>query len=49
MAAAVSWFDAMRQARGTADLVQAQRDYFGAHGFERVDGRDAPHGPWHRS
>jgi 6-phosphogluconate dehydrogenase len=47
MAAAVSFFDTMRRARGTADLIQAQRDFFGAHGFERVDGQDAPHGPWH--
>lgn len=49
MAAALSWFDTMRQARGTADLIQAQRDFFGAHGFARVDGQDAPHGPWQRT
>lgn len=47
MSAALAFFDTMRRARGTADLIQAQRDFFGAHGFERVDGRDAPHGPWH--
>ncbi|HLP68287.1 MAG TPA: hypothetical protein VK181_12295, partial [Rhizobium sp.] len=35
-----------RQARGTANLIQAQRDFFGAHGFERTDGLDRPHGPW---
>lgn len=45
--AAVSYFDAMRTARSTANMIQAQRDFFGAHGFERVDrdGRDF-HGPW---
>lgn len=47
MAAALSYFDAVRRARGTANLVQAQRDFFGRHGFERVD-RDGTgfHGPW---
>jgi len=47
MAAALAYFDTMRQARGTAALIQAQRDFFGAHGFERVDidGTDH-HGPW---
>ncbi len=45
--AALAYFDTMRQARGTTDLIQAQRDFFGAHGFERVDGGDGNHGPWH--
>ncbi|MEH6834661.1 MULTISPECIES: NADP-dependent phosphogluconate dehydrogenase [Falsihalocynthiibacter] len=44
--AALAYFDTMRQARGTTDLVQAQRDFFGAHGFERVDQPGAHHGPW---
>ena len=44
--AALSWFDSMRQARGSADLIQAQRDFFGAHGFERLDGAGPAHGPW---
>ena len=46
-AAALSYFDTVRRARGTTDLVQAQRDFFGRHGFERVD-RDGTgyHGPW---
>ncbi len=44
--AALSWHDSMRQARGSANLIQAQRDFFGAHGFERLDGIKAPHGPW---
>lgn len=34
---ALGYFDSMRSARLPADLIQAQRDYFGAHTFERVD------------
>jgi 6-phosphogluconate dehydrogenase len=36
----------MRQARGTANLLQAQRDFFGAHGFQRIDRPGSFHGPW---
>lgn len=36
-ASALSYFDGMRSERVPADLIQAQRDYFGAHTFERVD------------
>ncbi len=43
---ALSYFDAYRQGRGTANLVQAQRDFFGAHGFERIDMKGPQHGPW---
>ena len=46
LAAALSWFDTLRQARGTTDLIQAQRDFFGAHSFERVDIEGHHHGPW---
>lgn len=46
-AAALAYFDTMRQGRGTTDLVQGQRDFFGAHGFVRVDtGEVDQHGPW---
>jgi 6-phosphogluconate dehydrogenase len=34
---ALSYFDAYRAERLPASLVQAQRDYFGAHTYERVD------------
>ncbi|MDG2299516.1 MAG: NADP-dependent phosphogluconate dehydrogenase [Planktomarina sp.] len=47
LAAALSWFDTLRQARGTTDLIQAQRDFFGAHSFTRVDIEGNHHGPWH--
>jgi 6-phosphogluconate dehydrogenase len=42
----LAWFDLMRTARGTANMIQGQRDYFGLHGFERLDGLVRPHGPW---
>jgi len=38
---ALAYFDGYRSARLPANLLQAQRDYFGAHTFERVD---APRG-----
>jgi len=44
--AALAYFDTMRHGRGTTDLIQAQRDFFGAHGFERADGGTGHHGPW---
>jgi 6-phosphogluconate dehydrogenase len=34
---ALAYFDSMRSERLPANLVQAQRDFFGAHTFERVD------------
>jgi 6-phosphogluconate dehydrogenase len=46
LVAALSWFDTLRQARGTTDLIQAQRDFFGAHSFERLDVEGHHHGPW---
>ena len=35
--AALAYFDSYRQNRLPANLLQAQRDYFGAHTFERLD------------
>ena len=35
--AALSYFDSYRSAQLPANLLQAQRDYFGAHTYERVD------------
>ena len=34
---ALSYFDGYRAERLPANLLQAQRDYFGAHTYERVD------------
>jgi 6-phosphogluconate dehydrogenase len=36
-ASALSYYDAYRSARLPANLLQAQRDYFGAHTYERTD------------
>jgi 6-phosphogluconate dehydrogenase len=47
LSAALGYFDTMRQARGTANMIQGQRDYFGLHGFARLDsGASDQHGPW---
>jgi 6-phosphogluconate dehydrogenase len=37
MSSALSFYDGYRQANLPANLLQAQRDYFGAHTYERVD------------
>ena len=37
MSSALAFYDGYRQARLPANLLQAQRDYFGAHTYERVD------------
>ncbi len=37
MSAALSYFDGITCARLPANLLQAQRDYFGAHTYERLD------------
>ena len=41
LSAAISYFDSLRTRRLPANLLQAQRDYFGAHTYERTD---APRG-----
>ncbi len=37
MGSAVSFYDGYRNKRLPANMIQAQRDYFGAHTYERVD------------
>jgi 6-phosphogluconate dehydrogenase len=37
MSTALNYFDGYRNDRLPANLLQAQRDYFGAHTYERVD------------
>jgi len=47
LSAGLAWFDMMRTGRSTANMIQGQRDFFGAHGFERLDqGGTGLHGPW---
>ncbi|MFN4173830.1 MAG: decarboxylating NADP(+)-dependent phosphogluconate dehydrogenase, partial [Parachlamydiaceae bacterium] len=37
MSSGLSYFDGYRTSRGSANLIQALRDYFGAHTYERID------------
>jgi len=43
---ALAYFDAYRSARLPANLTQAQRDYFGAHTYRRVDKEGSFHTQW---
>jgi 6-phosphogluconate dehydrogenase len=43
---ALSYYDSYRQARLPANLLQAQRDYFGAHTYQRTDKPGAFHSEW---
>lgn len=45
-ASAVAYFDSYRSERLPANLVQAQRDFFGAHTFERTDRPGSFHANW---
>ncbi len=45
-ASSLSYFDSYRTARLPANLIQAQRDYFGAHTYERVDRPGTFHTNW---
>lgn len=44
--AALSYYDQLRTARSSANLIQAQRDYFGAHTFQRTDREGVFHHEW---
>ncbi len=46
LCSALAYFDGMRQGRSSAAMIQAQRDFFGAHGFKRTDRDGDHHGPW---
>ncbi len=46
MSSALAYFDGYRSARLPANLLQAQRDFFGAHTYERID---APRGQFHHT
>jgi 6-phosphogluconate dehydrogenase len=37
LSAALAFYDGYRRERLPANMIQAQRDYFGAHTYERVD------------
>jgi 6-phosphogluconate dehydrogenase len=46
MSASLAYFDAYRAVSLPANLIQAQRDYFGAHTFERIDKAGVFHAQW---
>ena len=46
---ALAYFDAYRSAWLPANLIQAQRDYFGAHTYERVDAKGTFHTQWEQT
>tara|TARA_Y100000389_G_scaffold41513_2_gene36219 strand:+ start:5058 stop:6458 length:1401 start_codon:yes stop_codon:yes gene_type:complete len=48
MQGAWSYFTALKTEKSTANIIEAQRDYFGAHGFLRIDNKSNSlhHGPW---
>ncbi len=43
---AIAYYDSYRRARLPANLIQAQRDYFGAHTYERTDKPGVFHSSW---
>lgn len=46
-ASAISYYDSYRSARLPANIIQAQRDYFGAHTYERIDQEGDFHFDWY--
>lgn len=46
LSAGLAYFDTLRTGRSTANMIQAQRDFFGLHGFKRIDKDGDFHGPW---
>jgi 6-phosphogluconate dehydrogenase len=45
---ALSYFDAYRSERLPTNLIQAQRDYFGAHTYQRIDEPGTFHTEWNK-
>ena len=45
----LSYLDAYRSRWLPANLIQAQRDYFGAHTYERIDAKGTYHTEWEKS
>ena len=46
LAGSLAYYDAYRSERLPANLLQAQRDYFGAHGYRRIDKPGSFHTRW---
>ena len=48
LSASLAYYDSLRTARLPQNLIQAQRDYFGAHGYRRIDKPGSFHTKWQR-
>jgi 6-phosphogluconate dehydrogenase len=46
LSAALAFYDGWRSAKLPANLLQAQRDYFGAHNYRRLDRAGVFHTHW---
>jgi 6-phosphogluconate dehydrogenase len=46
LSAALTYYDSYRTGQSSANLLQAQRDYFGAHTYERTDVEGSFHTNW---
>jgi 6-phosphogluconate dehydrogenase len=46
LSAALTYYDSYRTGQSSANLLQAQRDYFGAHTYERIDVEGSFHTNW---
>ena len=46
LSASLAWYDSIRTANGSTNMIQGMRDFFGEHGFKRVDKDGDHHGPW---
>lgn len=47
-AASLTYFDTLKSGRMPSNLTQAQRDFFGAHTFERIDSDGIFHADWNK-
>ncbi len=46
MSASLAYFDSYRRERNPANIIQAQRDFFGAHTYQRTDQEGVFHTQW---
>ena len=49
MSASLAYYDSYRSERLPANLTQAQRDFFGAHTYRRIDREGVFHTEWTKS
>lgn len=46
LGSSLTYFDGMTTEKGSANMIQGLRDFFGAHTYERVDKKGTFHTPW---